>query len=154
MKTQNELPSLPPTASNLSKAIFTVNRHAKTATNPKYLYGLKKKAILKMITEGKAKKIGLHYSANPKFSQQQSDVLVTCGEYTFHIPPCKGDFDTLPHLGHLDKKTRNPKSRLNLLQAKKLLQDYTGMKETGTHSSNRKKRYTRPVFKPLGESFY
>ncbi len=52
--------------SNLSQAIFTVNRHAKTALNPKYLYILKKNALNKMIQEQKATKIGLHFSRNPK----------------------------------------------------------------------------------------
>lgn len=32
---------LQPTIENLSKAVYTVNRHAKTAPNPKYLYLLK-----------------------------------------------------------------------------------------------------------------
>lgn len=27
-----------PTAENIAKAIYTVNRHAKTAPNPKFLY--------------------------------------------------------------------------------------------------------------------
>ena len=30
-----------PTAENIAKAIYTVNRHAKTAPNPKFLYLLK-----------------------------------------------------------------------------------------------------------------
>ncbi len=36
-----------PTIENLSKAVYTVNRHAKTAPNPKYLYLLKKTGITK-----------------------------------------------------------------------------------------------------------
>lgn len=71
----------------LSKALFIVNRHAKTAIDSKYLYQLKHAAIKKMLAEGKAKKIGLHFSRNPKFSQQQLDVLISCGNYYFHIPP-------------------------------------------------------------------
>jgi hypothetical protein len=154
LNSQNELPSLPPTTTNLSKAIFTVNRHAKTATNPKYLYSLKKKALLKMIQEGKAKKVGLHFSQNPKYSQQQSDVLVTCGEYSFHIPASKDDFQLLPHLGHLDQHTHNPKCHMSLFQAKKLLQNYTGFEENETRPSSGRKKYRKPVFKPLGESFF
>ncbi|HZG72246.1 MAG TPA: YkyB family protein [Chondromyces sp.] len=153
MNSQNEPPSLSSDDINLAKAIFTVNRHAKTATNPKHLYFLKKKALQKMIKEGRAKKVGLHYSANPKFSQQQSDVLVTCGEYTFHMPPCKEDFENLQHLGHLDNKTRNPRCNMSLIQAKKVLQNYTGLKEAPPPSSPSRKQYKKPIFKPLGQSY-
>lgn len=38
-----------PTAENIAKAIYTVNRHAKTAPNPKFLYLLKKRAVAKTI---------------------------------------------------------------------------------------------------------
>jgi len=145
---------LPPSILNLSYAIFTVNRHAKTATNPKFLYRLKREAIEKMVQEGKAKKIGLHFSDNPKYSQQQSDVLVQCGEYSFHIPPTKQDFEMLPHLGKLDRYTRNPKCHMPLNQAKQLLQTYTGLKEQSNNRSIRRKpRPARPVFKKLGDSY-
>jgi len=139
------------TIQNLSQAIFTVNRHAKTAINPKFLYSLKKNALNKMIQEKKAEKIGLHFSRNPKFSQQQSDVLVKCGEYTFHIPPTKEDFEYLPHLGHLDQHSRNPKTRMSLNLAKQLLINYTGMKE---NQKNNKTIVQQPVFKKLGDSFF
>ncbi len=46
------------TVDNIAKAIFTVNRHAKTALNPSFLYLLKKNAIEKLLEEGKAKKRG------------------------------------------------------------------------------------------------
>ncbi|RDI47650.1 YkyB family protein [Falsibacillus pallidus] len=141
------------TIENLSRAIFTVNRHAKTATNPKFLYNLKRQAILKMLKEGKAKKLGLHFSENPKFSKQQSDVLVKCGEYLFHIPPCKHDFENLTHLGELDYSTRNPNYRMPLTHAKNLLQKYTGVKEESKQPPG-KKKYSKPVFKKLGDSFF
>ena len=51
-------PHIKPTIENLSQAIFIVNRHAKTAPNPKFLYKLKFTALHKLIREGKAKKIG------------------------------------------------------------------------------------------------
>ncbi|MBS4172317.1 YkyB family protein [Bacillus sp. FJAT-49736] len=146
---------LSPSILNLSHAIFTVNRHAKTATNPKFLYKLKKAAIEKMIREGKAKKIGLHFSDNPKYSQQQSDVLVQCGDYSFHIPPSKQDFEMLPHLGKLNQYIRNPKCQMSLNQAKQLLQAYTGLKELNkTETIRRKPQPQKPVFKRLGDSFY
>jgi hypothetical protein len=142
-----------PTVSNLAQAIFTVNRHAKTAPNPKQLYTLKHEALKKMLVEGKAKKVGLHFSQNPGKSQQRSDVLVACDQYTFHIPPTKADFAELPHLGKLDDQIRNPKATLSLNQAKQLLQSYTGIKEHTSPLSNAQKNYTKPVFKKLGESY-
>lgn len=143
---------LKPTIDNLSQAIFTVNKHAKTAINPQFLYQLKKTAIEKMIRENKAEKTGLHYSRNPKFSQQQSDVSVQCGNYIFHIPPTKSDFAQLPHLGHLDQQFRNPKTRMSLNTAKRLLQEYTGRHEKKNAAN--KKGPQKPVFKKLGESFF
>lgn len=144
----------PSTNDSLAKAIFTVNRHAKTATNPKYLYVLKKSALLKMIKEGKAEKKGLHFSRNPKHSRQQSDVLVSCGEYTFHMPPCKEDFSLLPHLGHLNEQIRNPRCSMNLSTAKSILEAYTDMKEEPSkHQPSGRKKYVKPVFKPLGQSY-
>jgi hypothetical protein len=144
---------LEPTLSNLSQAIFTVNRHAKTAPNPKQLYTLKHEALKKLLKEGKAKKMGLHFSQNPRNSQQRSDVLVACGQYTFHIPPTKSDFEELPHLGKLDEHIRNPKSALSLNQAKKLLQSYTGIQEPDPPMTKSRKTYNKPVFKKLGESY-
>ncbi|TMU87973.1 hypothetical protein FGG79_07650 [Bacillus sp. BHET2] len=139
----------------LSQAIFTVNRHAKTAGNPKYLYSLKKRALMKMIREGKAKKVGLHFSNNPKNSQQQSDVLIDCGEYTFHIPPSKEDFKELPHLGSLDERLRNPKCKMGLQPAKGILEQYTGMSDQNDQTRKpEKNNYQKPVFKKLGDSFF
>ncbi|WP_066289718.1 YkyB family protein [Bacillus sp. FJAT-29937] len=145
---------LHPTVENLSQAIFTVNRHAKTATNPKFLYKLKQETLQKLIREGKAKKVGLHFSGNPKYSQQQSDVLVECGDYSFHLPPSKADFAELPHLGKLNDQIRNPRSTLSLNQAKKLLMSYTGLKEVTNTPSHKKRTYNKPVFKKLGESYF
>ncbi|KAB2337327.1 hypothetical protein F7731_06850 [Cytobacillus depressus] len=145
---------LHPTVENLSQAIFTVNRHAKTAPNPKFLYKLKQAALQKLIKEGKAKKVGLHFSSNPKFSQQQSDVLVVCGDYSFHLPPSKEDFAKLPHLGKLNEHIRNPRSSLSLNQAKKLLISFTGLKEIDKFSTHQKRQYEKPVFKKLGESYF
>lgn len=140
---------------HLAQAIFIVNRHAKTAPNPKYLYHLKHEALKKLIEVGEAKKIGLHFSQNPRFSQQQSDVLVQCGRYTFHIPPTKHDFQQLPHLGKLDRYVRNPKTRLSLSEAKRILEKFVGIKEK-RHSSQRRTSHKsdKPLFKPLGESYF
>ncbi|AYV65854.1 MULTISPECIES: YkyB family protein [Niallia] len=153
-KQQQYPPPIQPTVVNLLQAISVVNRHAKTAPNPKFLYKLKHDSLHKLLAEGKAKKIGLHFSNNPKYSQQQSDLLIACENYTFHLPPTKKDFEELPHLGSLNQSIRNPKSTLSLTQSKKLLSTYTGLKEdTPPNHSIRKKKYQKPVFKKLGESY-
>ncbi len=143
------------TIDNLSQALFIVNRHAKTAPNPKYLYKLKHESLKKLVEEGKAKKLGLHFSENPRNSKQQSDVLVECGAYTFHIPPTKSDFAELPHLGKLDGNVRNPKTSLSLSQAKNVLQTYTGIRESEQPPSNPRNNrpYQKPIFKKLGERY-
>jgi len=141
---------------NLAQAVFIVNRHAKTAPNPKFLYKLKQESLKKLINEGKARKVGLHFSEHPRNSQQQSDVLVECGRYTFHIPPTKTDFHDLPHLGKLDGSVRNPRATLSLTMAKALLQSYTGITEIENPPSNPQKRhrtYQKPIFKKLGERY-
>ena len=114
----------------LATAIFTVNKHAKTAIDNKYLYELKRMTIEKMIESGRAKKVGLHFVKNPRFSQQQSSVLVQCVDYYFHLLPKKEDFKILPHLGHLDEEYRNPQRRMSLNTAKQLLSDYTGLHQS------------------------
>ncbi|WP_203290073.1 YkyB family protein [Metabacillus sp. cB07] len=145
---------LKPTTDNVAKAIYIVNRHAKTAPDPKFLYMLKKRALQKLLTEGKAKKEGLHFSNNPKNSKQQSDVLISAGEYYFHMPPTKDDFENLPHLGSLNQSYRNPKIHLSLAKAKALLQQYVGIKETVSNRPNKTApTYKKPVFKRLGESY-
>ncbi|MCV9887428.1 YkyB family protein [Metabacillus halosaccharovorans] len=158
MQDHNRLdPSQQQSTENLARAIYVVNRHAKTAPNPKFLYALKKKALLKLVHEGKAVKKGLHFSNNPKFSKQQSDVLVSAGEYYFHMPPTKDDFEKLPHLGSLNKTYRNPKTHMSLTKAKILLQCYVGMKEekkpVQSFQSKKTRTYEKPVFKRLGESY-
>jgi hypothetical protein len=143
------------TIDNLSQALYIVNRHAKTAPNPKFLYKLKHESLKKLLDEGKAKKIGLHFSENPRNSKQQSDVLVQCGHYTFHIPPTKADFSELPHLGKLDGSVRNPKSSISLNQAKGILQQYTGIVEMEQPPANQRNNrpYQKPIFKKLGERY-
>lgn len=139
----------------IAQAIFTVNRHAKTAPNPKFLYMLKKKAIEKLINKGKAKKVGLHYSANPNNSLQQSDVLVQIEKYFFHLPPSKDDFLHLPHLGNLSEDYRNPKTKMSLNAAKKILMDYLNISNQDQNKpSSPQKKLQRPVFKKLGESYF
>ncbi|WP_391208238.1 YkyB family protein [Psychrobacillus sp. L4] len=135
----------------IATAIYTVNRHAKTAIDNKPLYELKKLALTKMLAENKAKKIGLHFVRNPKFSQQQSSVLIQCADYYFHIIPVKEDFKNLPHLGNLDDTYRNPIRKMNLRMAKQLLSDYIGPqsiirrtpKQSPIYSKNYARTYTK-----------
>lgn len=110
----------------LAQAIYTVNKHAKTALDKRFLYTLKKQSIDKLLLQNKAKKEGLHFVNNSKFSQQQSSVLISCADYFFHILPEKEDFKNLPHLGHLNDEYRNPKRKMSLNFAKALLTDYVG----------------------------
>lgn len=107
-------------------AVYTVNRHAKTATDNKHLYELKKMTLDKLIHAGKAKKIGLHFSENTKFSQQHSTTLVQCRDFLFHTIPEKEDFQVLPHLGHQNLTSRNPQERMSLRTAKNILYNYVG----------------------------
>lgn len=111
---------------SLAQAIFIVNKHAKTALEPKNLYNLKRLTLNKLLTEGKAKKLGLHFSDNPRFAAQQSDVIISCGAYVFHLPPTKEDLKSLPHLGNRSSYIRNPKAVMSLSKAKQILQEYIG----------------------------
>ncbi|RUL54055.1 YkyB family protein [Lysinibacillus antri] len=151
---QDQNPNFEFTVENLSKALFVVNKHAKTAIEPKFLYDLKKKTIEKLLAEGKAEKIGLHFSKNPKLAKQTSTVLITCGEYLFHLIPSKEDFQSLPHLGNLDDQYRNPKANISLKQAKALLIAYTGLKQpepTNPYAPSPTKQSMSPFAKRYGE---
>jgi hypothetical protein len=114
------------TVKAIAEALYTINRHAKTAPNPKYLYALKRKAIEKLLQQKKAEKKGIQLSPNPKFSKQQLDVLVQVDNFYFHIPPNKGDARSLPHLGEQKLSYKNPKVRLPLRQATTILESYAG----------------------------
>lgn len=116
-------------------AVYTVNRHAKTATNNKELYHLKKIALEKLIRSGDAVKIGLHFSENPKFSKQHSTTLVQCLDFLFHMIPEKEDFNTLPHLGHQNHASRNPQERMGLHAARSLLNNFVGETKQSSQST-------------------
>nr|WP_219914578.1 YkyB family protein [Thalassobacillus sp. CUG 92003] len=112
----------------MAESLFIVNRHAKTALEPKHLYDLKKYTIQKLLRESRAKKIGLHYSEHPKKSQQHSTLLIQVGNYYFHVPADKKDFQQVKHLGKVDQNFRNPKPKLSLSRAKKTLYHYLNWK--------------------------
>lgn len=109
----------------IAQAIYIVNKHAKTAIDSKYLYSLKKSAIQRLLKEGGAKKLGLHFSPNPKFCQQRLDLVIEVENYIFHIPPTKEDRESLPHLGERNHQYRNPKSTISIKKAKEILEKYT-----------------------------
>ncbi|TGB05098.1 YkyB family protein [Halobacillus salinus] len=108
----------------LAESLFIVNRHAKTAPQPKHLYEIKKHTIDKLLQEDRARKVGLHFSDHPKLSQQHSTLLIEVGGYYFHVPANKKDFDQLKHLGKVDQNYRNPKPQLSLSKAKRTLYRY------------------------------
>ncbi|MFC0522224.1 YkyB family protein [Pontibacillus salicampi] len=137
----------------LAQAIFVVNRHAKTAPEPKQLYTLKKKAIEQLIEQNLAKKVGLHFSDHPKYSHQHSTLLVQVADYYFHIPPKKEDFQTMKHLGNVDQTYRNPKPSLSLSKAKKVLYQYLQWDKEETPSTKQKKKQPQTIspFSPWGQ---
>lgn len=109
---------------NLAEAIYTVNRHAKTASEPQHLYFLKKETINRLLKEKRAEKIGLHFSDRPRLSNQHSTLLVKVSNYYFHILPTKNDFKELEHLGSLNQSYRNPRSKMSLSKAKRIIYEY------------------------------
>jgi len=136
------------TLSDIAKALYTVNRHAKTAPEPQHLYYIKKEAINKLLKERKAKKIGLHFSDHPKFSNQHSTLLVKVDEYYFHIPPTKEDFKELKHLGSLDQNYRNPQSKMSLSKAKKVIYRYIDYHPSKNQQHSFRRRYTSSYYTP------
>lgn len=141
--------TIPPTLENLAKAIYVVNRHAKTSPNPQKLYQLKTMAIEKLLEEGRAKKVGLQQSPNPsKYHHQTSNTLVKIGEYGFHILSTREDMLNLPHLGDWSEDFRNPSDSFPLRQAVQLLEkfvkDVIFDKPQGQGPPKVKKRITSP----------
>ncbi|MCF3944745.1 YkyB family protein [Oceanobacillus alkalisoli] len=130
----------------IAQAIFSVNRHAKTAPEPQHLYFIKKEAINKLLKEKRAERIGLHFSDRPKYSNQHSTLLVKVADYYFHIPPTKEDFKELEHLGSLDKNYRNPHSKMSLSQAKRVLYPYINYKPSTKPKKSR--TYTSAYYTP------
>ncbi|MGY0692217.1 YkyB family protein [Virgibacillus sp. FSP13] len=132
----------------LAKAIYTINRHAKTAPEPQHLYFIKKETIKRLLKEKQAIKIGLHFSDHPKFSNQHSTLLVKVDNYYFHIPPEKQDFKELEHLGELDQDFRNPRTKMSLSQAKKVIYRYIDWKPRNESKPMRRKQYTSSYYTP------
>ncbi|GGA87814.1 hypothetical protein GCM10008025_33200 [Ornithinibacillus halotolerans] len=130
----------------IAKALYTVNRHAKTAPEPQHLYYIKKETIKRLLLEKRAKKIGLHFSEHPKLSNQHSTLLVQVDNYYFHIPPSKEDFQELKHLGALDQNYRNPQTKMSLSLAKKIIYQYIDYKPD--HKKPRKRQFNSSYYTP------
>lgn len=131
----------------LAKAIFTINRHAKTAPEPQHLYHIKKQAIEQLLKETRAVKVGLHFSDHPKLSNQHSTLLIQVADYFFHIPPAKEDFKTLKHLGTLDQNYRNPPTKMSLSYAKKIVYRYIQW-QPEKRKPTEQRQYTSSYFTP------
>lgn len=128
----------------IAQAIYSINRHAKVATKPKHLYSIKKAALDKLLEENKATKIGLHFSNNPKNSNQHSTLLIKVSNYYFHLPPERNDFKNLNHLGDLDENYRNPQTRMSLSQAKKIIYKYINWYPSPKKEKKKKSSYYTP----------
>lgn len=131
---------------DIAKALYTINRHAKTSPEPQHLYYIKKEAIKRLLQEKQAVKVGLHFSNHPKYSSQHSTLLVKVDDYYFHIPPAKEDFQQLKHLGALDQDFRNPRTKMSLSHAKKIIYRYIDWKPKNVTSANRRKRYSSSYY--------
>lgn len=132
---------------DIAQALFSINRHAKTAPEPQHLYQIKKEAIHKLLDEKRAKKIGLHFSDRPKRSNQHSTLLVSVDNYFFHILPEKNDFKKFEHLGSLDESYRNPRSKMSLSQAKRIIYRYIDFKPKKKRTV-KKKQHSSSYFTP------
>lgn len=106
--------------SEIAQALYSINRHAKTALDKKPLYQLKKETLENLIRSGYAQKMGLHFSENPTKSKQHSTTLVEFNNYLFHLPVAPQD-KNLPHLGKLDFSYTNPSTHMNLTSAKEII---------------------------------
>jgi|SRR5690625_94923 len=133
--------------SEIAKALFTINRHAKTAPEPQHLYHIKKEAIDRLLAENRAKKVGLHFSNHPKLSNQHSTILISVGDYYFHILPEKQDFEQLDHLGALDEDYRNPRTKMSLSHAKKIIYQYIDWQPKRKPQTTQK-QYSSTYFTP------
>lgn len=140
------------TVHQLAQALFIINKHAKTAPEPKQLYQLKKQAIEQLLKEKKAIKKGLHFSDHPRLCNQHSTVLIEVADYCFHIPPTKEDLKQLKHFGALSQTYRNPPVKMSLSQAKRIICRYINWKpEKPKSTSVRKYRSNYYVPSSLGK---
>lgn len=127
------------TIQEIAKAIYIVNTHAKNAPE---LYTIKNRAIQRLLKEGRAEKLGLNYSQNPRNALQHLDVLVTVDKFLFHHPSTKEDRNKLKIIVS-ETNHRNSKVSMPLRRAKQILEAYSPLpKPPGIHKRSNPKQYT------------
>ncbi|WNF35077.1 YkyB family protein [Bacillaceae bacterium IKA-2] len=119
---------------SIKHALYSVNRHVKTAIDKRELYDLKSKTLQKLLKVGHAEKMWLEYSSNPGKSKQSTVVLLKVGTKTkgephfFHMLPEKDDYSSLKHKGVVSTQDlHNPKSNMSLKIAKEILLKFIGV---------------------------
>lgn len=138
----------------IQHALYTVNRHAKTALDSSQLYYLKRKTLDKLLSDKLAQKLHLEYSINPRQGLQSSVVVVRVGTpncsnpYYFHTFAEKDDFNKLPHKGKMNQEIRNLQVNMSLNTAKNILYNYLNEepKNIESHSRRRKKHLHSNIF--------
>ncbi|MBU9713029.1 YkyB family protein [Evansella tamaricis] len=129
---------------SIQVALYTINRHAKTALDSSELYYLKRKSLKKLETQNLAEKVCREYSTNPSKGLQSSVVLVKVGtpeseyQFYFHTIAEKGD-SQLKHTGKINNDLKNPRIHMRLDAAKTILYNFLG-------ESPQKKRNKKPVY--------
>lgn len=139
---------------SIKQALYSVNRHAKTAISKHELYDLKYQTLQKLIKIGHAKKMCLEYSTRSGKAQQSTVVLVKVGMKNegeplyFHMIPEKDDFKSLKHTGTvITQGLHNPKSTMSLTLAKKLLQEFIGKESKKANTQKpRKPTLNKKIF--------
>ncbi|MDN4071768.1 YkyB family protein [Fictibacillus terranigra] len=123
----------------IASAIHIINQHAKNAPS---LYSIKQRAIQQLLKEGRAHKLGLHYSPNPGKAWRQLDVLIRVDDFLFHLPSTKEDRKTLEVI-ESNPNHRNPKVSMSLNGAKQILKIfYPQPKPPVVHKHPTPKQYT------------
>jgi hypothetical protein len=120
----------------LLQAIGTINNHAKVA---KSLYFYKKEAIVKLLQEKKAKKIGIQ-----KLAPQKIYVVIKADDYIFHLPATSSDMKTLPTIPY-NPHVSNPKQYMSIKDAKSVVEQYIG--KSASNEKNRNNGVNRNNFK-------
>jgi hypothetical protein len=107
----------------IAGAIQVVNRYAKAALNPKQLYWLKKLAIQRLVSEGKATVLGYHHFGGNDLLKQNQVLIIECGEFKFHQTPQPGDLQKYEFLKD-QHNFKNSRVRIPLSRAKEILSKY------------------------------
>lgn len=127
------------TVREIAKAIYVINNHAKNAPE---LYSVKDMAIKQLLKEGRAHKLGLHYSQNLGKTFRRLYVVIRVDDFVFHLPSTKEDRKTLEVI-ESNPNHHNPKVSMSLDRAKQILKIfYTQPKPSVIHQHPTPKPYT------------